>query len=280
MEGNTINGKKLAEKLRAEIKSDVLGLKERNIVPGLAVVLVGNDEASELYVHKKEEACKELGIESFIHKMPENTNEEELLSLISSLNNNNKVSGILVQLPLSKSINEEKVINLIDPKKDVDCFHPENFGLLMRNEPRFLPCTPAGIMELMSEYKISLEGKNVVIIGRSNIVGKPLAAMLMNYDATVTLCHSKTVNLKAECLRADILISSVGKTGIITADMVKEGAVVIDVGTRRSEDGKLLGDVDFKNVSKKASLITPVPGGVGPMTVTMLMKNVIKASQL
>lgn len=280
MEDKIINGKKLAEKFKTEMQSEVLSLKSNGIFPGLSVILVGNDEASKLYVRKKEELCHELGIASFVHRLSEKISEEELLDLISELNADEKTNGILVQLPLPRHIDEKKVINIIDPKKDVDCFHPENLGLLIWNKPRFLPCTPVGIMELMSEYKICFEGKNIVIVGRSNIVGKPLTAMLMNYDATVTLCHSKTKDLKTECLRADILISSVGKPGIITEDMVKDGAVVIDVGTRQSKDGKLLGDVDFENVSKKASLITPVPGGVGPMTVACLMKNVIKASQL
>ncbi|HRY82467.1 MAG TPA: bifunctional methylenetetrahydrofolate dehydrogenase/methenyltetrahydrofolate cyclohydrolase FolD [Candidatus Moranbacteria bacterium] len=275
-----LDGKKLAQDLKTELKSEILELKNKGIVPGLSVIIVGNDSASEIYVGNKEKACKEIGIYSEVHGLEEKISEEELLMLIDKLNADEKIHGILVQLPLPSHINEDKIILAIDPKKDVDCFHPENIGRVFLDNLRFLPCTPAGIMEILKKYEIEIVGKNVVIVGRSNIVGKPLALMMINESATVTSCNSKTKNLKDECLKADILISAVGKTGLITADMVKQGAVVIDVGMNRNEEGKLLGDVDFAKVSKISSAITPVPGGVGPMTIAMLLKNTIKAVKI
>jgi methylenetetrahydrofolate dehydrogenase (NADP+)/methenyltetrahydrofolate cyclohydrolase len=274
-----LDGKKLAEEIKNELKTQVLSMKKDGLVPGLAVFLVGNDEASKIYVHNKEKACEELGINSFVYRLPENTSEEKLLGMISKANQNEKIHGILIQLPLPKHINEKKIIYAIDPKKDADCFHPENVGKMFYGNSLFLPCTPAGIMELFEKYKIETAGKDVVIVGKSNIVGKPLAFMLMNKSATVTVCHNQTKNLKEKVLNADIIITAVGKAGLITADMIKSGAVVVDVGMNRSREGKLLGDVDFETVAEKAGAITPVPGGVGPMTIVELMKNTIKAAK-
>lgn len=272
-----LDGKKAAEEIKEELKAQILDLKKNGIIPGLAVVLVGNDLASRIYVRNKEKVCHELGIFSKIIGFPENASGKELLALIDCLNSRQEIHGILVQLPLPGNINEQKIISAIDPKKDVDCFHPENVGKMFLDQPEFLPCTPAGIIALLKKYKIEISGKDAVIVGRSNIVGKPLAAMLINESATVTVCHSKTGSLKEKCLGADILISATGIPGLITPDMVKTGAVVIDVGISRAEEGKLVGDVDFPEVKKIASAITPVPGGVGPMTIAMLMKNTVIA---
>ena len=271
-----IDGKKIAEEIKQELKKDISALAKKGIIPALAVVLVGEDNASQIYVKNKERVAKELGINSQIIKLGDKTSQEELEKIIKKLNQDKNIHGILVQLPLPAQLDEKRIINLIDPAKDVDCFHPENIGKMFIGNARFLPCTPAGIIELLKKSQIKISGEKITIVGRSNIVGKPLALMLLNENATVTICHSKTKNLKAETLQADILISAVGKAGLITADMVKKGATVIDVGINRNAEGKLVGDVDFKEVSKIASAITPVPGGVGPMTVAMLMKNVVK----
>ena len=248
--------------------------------PGLAVILVGDNPASAVYVRNKKKACADTGIYSESYDLPADITEEELLSLIDRLNNKADIHGILVQLPLPAHINPDNVINAISPEKDVDAFHPVNVGKIMTGNYDFLPCTPAGVMCLLSHYDIDVCGKECVVVGRSNIVGKPQAMLLLHANGTVTVCHSKTKNLKEKCLTADILVVAIGKADFITADMVKEGAVVIDVGMNRKSDGKLTGDVDFESVSKKASYITPVPGGVGPMTITMLLKNTIKACEL
>jgi len=277
-----LDGKKLAEEIKKELKVEVLELKKNGIVPGLAVVMVGDDEASKIYVGNKKRACEEIGINSEVYELEEKTEEEKLLKLIGKLNKDETVSGILVQLPLPKQIDKEKIILAIDPKKDVDCFHPENIGkiFLGLGQEKFFPCTPAGILEILKRSEIEIIGKDSVIVGRSNIVGKPLALMMINAGATVTVCNSKTKNLKEKCLGADILISAVGHAGLITADMIKQGAVVVDVGMNRNKEGKLVGDVDFLQVSKIASAITPVPGGVGLMTVAMLLCNTLRATKL
>ncbi len=254
-------------------------IKEKGIKPGLAVIIVGNDPASRVYVNNKKKVCEACGIYSEEHALPESTTEEELLSLIDLLNKRSDIHGILVQLPLPKGIDSEKVLLKIDHRKDVDAFHPVNVGKIMIGDYDFLPCTPAGVMELIHLTGIEVSGKECVVVGRSNIVGKPQAMLLLHENGTVTICHSRTKNLAEVCRRADILVAAVGKPRFITADMVKNGAVVIDVGMNRV-DGKLCGDVDFDEVSKKASAITPVPGGVGPMTIAMLMKNTVRAAQL
>jgi methylenetetrahydrofolate dehydrogenase (NADP+)/methenyltetrahydrofolate cyclohydrolase len=274
-----IDGKKIAEEIREELKKEVLALEKKGIVPGLAVVLVGEDSASQIYVKNKERVAAEIGINSEVIKLSASAQQEELEKIILKLNLDKKTHGILVQMPLPNGLDAKKITKLIDPKKDVDCFHPENIGLVMIGDARFLPCTPAGILELLKRNDISVEGKNVVIVGRSNIVGKPLALMLINLGATVTVCNSKTKNLEEICRQADILISATGRAGLICAEMVKRDAVVIDVGINRGGDGKLCGDVDYINVCDKASCITPVPGGVGPMTIVMLMKNTITAAK-
>jgi methylenetetrahydrofolate dehydrogenase (NADP+)/methenyltetrahydrofolate cyclohydrolase len=275
-----LDGKKLSQEIKAELKTEVLGLKERGIVPGLAVIIVGNNSASETYVKNKKQACEEVGIYSEIYKLEEKISQISLLALVEKLNSNEKVHGILVQLPLPAHIEKEKIILAIDPKKDVDCFHPENIGKVFLGQEIFPPCTPAGILEILKRSEIEIVGKDVVIVGRSNIVGKPLALMMINEGATVTVCNSKTENLKEKCLGADILISAVGHTGLITKDMIKQGAVVIDVGMNRDDEGKLTGDVDFLEVSQIASAITPVPGGVGPMTIAMLLKNSVQSAKI
>ena len=273
---NIINGKEISAAIREEIKAEVQGMSIR---PGLAVVLVGDDPASAVYVRNKSKACAEVGIYSEVYRLPEETGREQLLGLIEQLNQSPLIHGILVQLPLPKHLDPEEVIMAIDPTKDVDAFHPVNVGKIMIGNYDFLPCTPAGVMELLHRSGIEVSGKECVVIGRSNIVGKPQAMLLLHENATVTVCHSKTRDLPSVCRRADILVSAVGKAKFVTADMVRNGAVVIDVGMNRDENGKLCGDVDFEPVSEKASYITPVPGGVGPMTITMLLKNTVTAAK-
>ncbi len=278
MGAKILNGNKLSEQIRLELKNQVDVLISKSINPGLAVVLVGQDPASQIYVGKKRKACEELGINSYPHLLEESTSEKQLLSLISELNDNKNISGILVQLPLPKHIDEEKIILAINPEKDVDAFHPLNVGRIMTGNPAFLPCTPAGIMELIKESKMTVEGKECVVVGRSNIVGKPMAMLLLAANGTVTICHSRTRNLPEVCRRADILVCAIGKPEFIKGSFIKPGAVVVDVGMNRLENGRLVGDVEFAAASEIASAITPVPGGVGPMTITMLMKNTIKAA--
>ena len=265
--------------MRADLKKNVNEYQVKNGREiGLAVILVGNNSASQVYVRNKIKACEEVGIKSFAYYLPEETDEGQLKELILSLNLDDNIDGILVQLPLPKHINEEKILKLIPVEKDVDGFCAENVGRLSKNAPCLAACTPNGVMKMLDYYNICVKGKKAVIVGRSNIVGKPMAMLLLNADATVTVCHSKTQNLKEECLSADILVSAVGKPYFISADMVKDGAVVIDVGMNRNKDGKLCGDVDFEGVKDKCSYITPVPGGVGPMTITMLMYNTYVAA--
>jgi methylenetetrahydrofolate dehydrogenase (NADP+)/methenyltetrahydrofolate cyclohydrolase len=274
-----IDGKAISIEIRQELKHKVIAFEELfGFKPGLAVIIVGTDPASKVYVNNKRKACEEIGYNSFVYELPENTSESELLELIDQLNAREDIHGILAQLPLPKHINEDKVINTISPEKDVDSFHPQNVGKLMLGEPSFMPCTPAGVMELLKRSNIDITGKECVIVGRSNIVGKPMAMLLLQANGTVTVCHSKTKDLKEVCRRADILVVAIGKPKFITADMVKEGVVVIDVGINRLENGKLCGDVDFNNVENIASAITPVPGGCGPMTIAMLMKNTFEAA--
>lgn len=277
---NIMDGKLVSQSVREKIKNEVAELKKKGIIPGLAVIIVGENPASQVYVRNKERACAELGIHSEKYELPEETTEAELLQLIKQLNVKKEIDGILCQLPLPGHIDEKTVIDSILPDKDVDAFHPVNVGKIMIGAFDFLPCTPAGVMEILKYYNVDVCGRECVVIGRSNIVGKPQAMLLLHNNATVTVCHSRTKNLKEVTKRADVLISAVGKAGFVTPDMVKEGAVVVDVGMNRNSENKLCGDVDFENVSKIASLITPVPGGVGPMTITMLMKNTLKASKL
>ena len=275
---NLLDGKALAGKIRAQLKEEVESLYTNlQSKPKLAVILVGEDPASKVYVKNKSKACSEVGIEFEEFNLKENTSMEELLNLIDNLNNRKEINGILLQVPLPKHLDENKAFEKILPQKDVDGFNPINMGRLMIGTDCFIPCTPYGIMKLLEEYKVNIESANVVVVGRSNIVGKPLAQTLLNKSATVTICHSKTKNLADITKSADILISAVGKANVITKDMVKENAVVIDVGINRNDEGKLVGDVDFYEVGKIASYITPVPGGVGPMTIAMLMSNCIKA---
>ena len=275
-----IDGKAVSARLRQEMKAEVEALKEKGITPGLAVVLVGEDPAAQVYVRNKIRACEELGIRSENHLLPADTTQEALLGLIEELNRREEVSGILVQLPLPRQIREEAVIAAIAPEKDVDAFHAQNVGRIVQGSYRFLPCTPAGVMELIRSTGVAVEGKECVVIGRSDIVGKPMAMLMLHQNATVTICHSRTQSLAETARRADILIVAIGKAKFVTAGMVKEGAVVIDVGMNRDENGKLCGDVDFASVEPKAGYITPVPGGVGPMTITMLMRNTITAAKL
>lgn len=275
-----IDGKAVSAEVRAEIKAETEKfISESGITPGLAVIIVGNNPASQVYVRNKKRACGEVGFFSTVIEMPEETTESELLDKIAELNSDEKIHGILVQLPLPKHISEEKVILAIDPKKDVDAFHPYNVGRIVTGDYDLAPCTPSGVMELLRRYGISVRGKECVIAGRSNIVGKPMALLMLSADATVTVCHSKTANLAEICRRADILITAIGKPKFFGADAVKDGAVVIDVGINRTEDGKLCGDVDFDAVLGKVSAITPVPGGVGPMTITMLLRNTLSAAK-
>ena len=271
-----IDGKALAAKVKARTAAEAAKLPRQ---AGLAVILVGENPASKVYVAGKEKDCAECGIRSFPHKLPAETAQEELLALIEKLNNDPDVDGILCQLPLPEHLDEEAVIHAIRPDKDVDCFHPFNVGRMVIGRPVFLPCTPAGVMEMLREYDIPVRGKRCVVLGRSNIVGKPMGMLLTQADGTVTICHSRTEDLASITRQADILVSAIGKTRFVTADMVKEGAVVIDVAMNRDENGKLCGDVDFAAVEPRASYITPVPGGVGPMTRAMLMENILTAAK-
>ncbi len=275
-----IDGKALANKIHAEVASEVEKLKqEENIVPGLAVILVGDDPASHAYVKMKAKACEKVGFYSITHNMPDTISQDEIIATIEMMNNNPRIDGILVQLPLPKHIDTNKILEVIDPKKDVDGFHPYNVGRLATNLDGFVPCTPLGVMKMFEEYDIDLEGKDVCVVGASNIVGKPMAALLLNANATVTVTHIYTKDLKSHTSKADIVIVGVGVPALIKEDMVKDGAIVIDIGINRIEDGSLVGDVDFTAVSKKCSYITPVPGGVGPMTIAMLLANTLKSAK-
>lgn len=274
-----IDGKQLAKKTREKLRYEVEDLKKEGIQPKLAVIMVGDNSASQIYVRNKSKACNDVGIEFEEYLLPGTTKQEELLDLIEKLNNNEEINGILLQSPIPDGLDINEAFRKISPEKDVDGFHPVNVGKLVLGQDTFVSCTPYGVMKMFEEYNIDLEGKNAVVIGRSNIVGKPMSQCLLNKNATVTICHSRTRNLPEITKNADILVSAIGKPEFVTADMVKDGAVVIDVGINRTAEGKLKGDVDFENVSKKASYITPVPGGVGPMTIAMLMNNVVKASK-
>ena len=277
---NIIDGKAVSAAVKQEVADEAARLKdEKGLKVGLAVVIVGNDSASRVYVNNKKKACEAVGFQSFEYALDENTTQEQLLDLVNVLNRDDRVNGILVQLPLPKHIDEKAVINAISPEKDVDAFHPENVGKIMIGEYSFLPCTPAGVMRLIESTGVDISGKKCVVVGRSNIVGKPQAMLLLQKNGTVTICHSRTQNLKEECRAADILVVAIGKAKFITGDMIKEGAVVIDVGMDRDENGKLCGDVDFESAEKVAGYITPVPGGVGPMTIAMLMKNTLTAAK-
>ena len=274
-----IDGKQIAKEVRAEIAAECAELKKKGIIPGLAVVIVGTDPASQVYVRNKKKACEEVGFPSEDFELPEETTEEELLALVKKLNEDVNIHGILVQLPLPEHLDDEVIIANIDPKKDVDAFHPSNVGKIMIGNYDFLPCTPAGVMVLLEKSGIDVSGKECVVVGRSNIVGKPQAMLLLHANGTVTICHSRTKDLAEVTRRADILVVAIGKADFITGDMVKDGAVVIDVGMNRKADGKLTGDVDFATVEPKASYITPVPGGVGPMTITMLLRNTLTSAK-
>ena len=278
MSATIIDGKKTSSDIKAELAEEVAELKKTGIEPGLTVVLVGDDPASHVYVKNKEKACELIGIRSVKHQLPVSTSQEELLALVNDLNNDDTVDGILVQLPLPEQIDEHAVLLAIDPAKDVDGFHPINVGQLMIGESIFESCTPSGVIELLKRYDIEISGSHAVIVGRSNIVGKPAAMLLLHNNATVEICHSRTKDLAAETRRADILVAAIGKPKFITADMVKPGAAVIDVGMNRTDDG-LCGDVDFEAVKEVASAITPVPGGVGPMTIAILMRNTVAAAK-
>jgi len=274
-----IDGKKLSNKIEDEISKEVESLKPKGIVPGLAVILVGDDPASHTYVSMKEKSCKKVGFYSIVHKMPDTITQDEIIETIEMMNNNPRIDGILVQLPLPKHIDTTKILEVIDPKKDVDGFHPYNMGRLVEGLDAFAPCTPLGVMEMFKEYKIDLEGKDICVVGASNIVGKPMAALLLNANATVTVTHIYTKDLASHTKKADIVIVGVGVPSLIKEDMVKDEAIVIDIGINKLESGKLVGDADFETLSKKCSYITPVPGGVGPMTIAMLLKNTLKAAQ-
>ncbi|HCJ41398.1 bifunctional methylenetetrahydrofolate dehydrogenase/methenyltetrahydrofolate cyclohydrolase FolD [uncultured Ruminococcus sp.] len=276
---NIIDGKAVSAQVKEEIRQEVEALKAKGVEIGLAVVIVGDDPASQVYVKNKEKACETVGFNSYKYALPAETTEEELLALVDKLNKDDKVDGILVQLPLPKHLDDKIIINNIRPDKDVDAFHPVNVGKIMIGDYSFLPCTPAGVMELIKSTGTDVAGKECVVIGRSNIVGKPQAMLLLHQNGTVTITHSKTKNLKEVCARADILVAAVGRAKMVTADYIKEGAVVIDVGMNRDENGKLCGDVDFEDCKEKAGYITPVPGGVGPMTIAMLMKNTLTAGK-
>lgn len=275
-----LKGKEVSARIKDELKEEVVKMKERGINPGLAVIIVGDDPASRVYVNNKKKACEYCGINSYEYALLADTTEEELLKLIDELNNDPKVSGILCQLPVPKHINEQAIINAINPKKDVDAFHPVNVGKIMTGDYDFVPCTPAGVMELIKESGIDVNGKECVVVGRSNIVGKPMSMLLLHKNGTVTICHSRTQNLAEKTKKADILVAAVGIPNFITGDMIKEGAVVIDVGINRIAPKQLVGDVEFESAEKVAGAITPVPGGVGPMTIAMLMKNTLKAAEI
>lgn len=280
MAAQIIDGKQTSAKLRQSIYDKVAELKKKGVNPGLAVIIVGDDPASRTYVNNKKKACAECGIYSEEYALPAETQEKELLELIGVLNGRSDINGILVQLPLPKHISEDKVILAIDPSKDVDAFHPQNVGAIMTGDYEFLPCTPAGVMALLEEYGIDVSGKSAVVIGRSNIVGKPQAMLLLHKNATVTICHSRTKDLAEVTRQADIVVAAIGKLEFVTKDMIKPGAIVIDVGINRNAEGKLRGDVAFDEVKDVASYITPVPGGVGPMTITMLMQNTLRAAEM
>ncbi len=279
MSAQIIDGKLVSKALRQKVAAEVAQLAQSGVVPGLAVIIVGEDPASQIYVRNKVKACEECGIYSEKYALDEDTSECELLELIEKLNADPKINGILCQLPLPSHIDENKVINAISPDKDVDAFHPVNVGKIMTGSYTLAPCTPAGVMELLDYYGIDPAGKRCVVVGRSNIVGKPQAMLLLHKNGTVTICHSKTRDLRSETLGADILVCAIGRAKMFTADMIKPGAVVIDVGINRGEDGKICGDVDFENAKEVASFITPVPGGVGPMTISVLMKNTLAAAK-
>lgn len=274
-----LDGKKLSSKIREEVKSDVVLLQDKGVTPGLAVILVGNDPASSAYVNMKSKACKEAGIYSIVHEMPDTISQDNMLEIINMMNNNPNIDGILVQLPLPAHIDTTAVLEAIDPAKDVDGFHPYNVGRVVAGLDGFIPATPYGVMELLKEYDINPQGKDVCVVGASNIVGKPMATLLLNANATVDICHIYTKDLKEHTLKADIICVGVGVVGLIKEDMVKDGAIIVDIGINRLESGKLVGDVDYDGVSEKTSYITPVPGGVGPMTIAMLLKNTIKAAR-
>ena len=275
-----IDGKEVSASVRNSITEKVNELRAKGVTPGLAVIIVGNDPASRVYVNNKKKGCEQTGMNSFEYALPEETTTEELISLIEKLNGEKDVHGILCQLPVPKHIDEEKVLNAISPDKDVDAFHPVNCGKVMTGDYTFAPCTPAGMVEMLKYYNIPVAGKHCVIIGRSNIVGKPMAMLMLKENATVTICHSRTKNLKEIVAGADVIVAAVGRPNFVTADMVKDGAVIIDVGINRMDDGKLCGDVDFEACKEKASYITPVPGGVGPMTIATLMQNTITATRI
>lgn len=275
-----IDGKAVSKQVRERVAAETAQLKEKGIVPGLAVIIVGEDPASQVYVRNKEKACEEVGFYSEKFALPESTTQQELNELVKELNARPEINGILCQLPLPKHLDDKEVINLIDPIKDVDAFHPVNVGAIMIGDYNFLPCTPAGVMELIHSTGVDVAGKKAVVMGRSNIVGKPMAMLLLHENATVEITHSKTTDLKAVTSQADILVAAIGKAKFVSADMVKDGAVVIDVGMNRDENGRLCGDVDFDSVKDKCSFITPVPGGVGPMTISMLMQNTLTAAKI
>ncbi|GIN73529.1 bifunctional protein FolD [Bacillus sp. J14TS2] len=279
MTAKLIDGKKIAQATRKKLAEEVKELTEAGMKPGLAVILVGDNQASRTYVTSKQKSCKAIGMESILIELPTNVSENELLQHIAELNNRNDIHGILVQLPLPDHISEIKVIESISPEKDVDGFHPINIGKMMTGQDTFFPCTPFGIIEMLKYEKITIAGKNAVIVGRSNIVGKPMGQLLLNENATVTYTHSKTTDLASHTKEADIVVAAIGKANMITSEYVKDGAIVIDVGMNRDENGKLCGDVDFTDVSNKAGYITPVPGGVGPMTITMLLYNTVKSAK-
>ena len=279
MTAQIINGKEIAQAVRQEIRKEVEELKQKGYVPGLAVILVGDNQASQTYVRNKEKACLDLGMRSVLIKKPATLSQEELIENINELNQDDSIHGILVQLPLPAHINEKAIIEAISPEKDVDGFHPINIGRMMTGQSAFLPCTPYGVMVMLQHINYNLEGKHVVVVGRSNIVGKPAGQLMLNANATVTICHSKTKDLAYYTKQADVIVAAVGKRNTITADHIKEGAVIIDVGMNRNDEGKLCGDVDYEGVLNKAAYVTPVPGGVGPMTITMLMQNTVESAQ-
>lgn len=277
---NIIDGKAVSKKVKEDVKAECEQLKAKGVIPGLAVIIVGDDPASQVYVHNKEVACEACGFYSVKYALPAETTQEELNALIDKLNKDDKINGILCQLPLPSHLDDKEVINRIDPLKDVDAFHPVNVGAIMIGDYNYLPCTPAGVMELIHSTGVDVSGKKAVVMGRSNIVGKPMAMLLLHENATVEITHSRTQNLADITKEADILVAAIGKAKFVKADMIKEGAVVIDVGMNRDENGKLCGDVDFEDVKDKCSFITPVPGGVGPMTIAMLMKNTLTAAKI